>query len=502
MSQYRSLGLGRIGPVVAVVLPFIAHAIVAQAHLDALQIALSATVGSCAAVAVHRYLAQRHKGLPFLPVALLQFYVYWAFPLLGERESAAVAAVGSITAALIGANVAIASLLVGYLAAKPVSGAVARAVAAIMPKREVDLGLAFWPALIAVAWVNGGGAEVVAPEVRLALLVVASPFPLLAYAGFRGLKNERERWLLPGATAVIALFGLGTGMLESVLRPMVAYIVFSVYFRRRVPVRAMVLGVVLVVLLNPVKHAYRDRAWGEGGRGAVGDTAASLRMWADAFQDTWLKDQSVQSATMELGSRVNELPLIAETMRRTPGVVPYDKFQAWPTAMTSFIPRAVWPDKPNYTELFNARYSVLYGFLSEASTRTTTLTIPLVAEGFWNWGWVGIAVVGLVAGAATAVKAAMSTPRTWSLFALGLALLTTMHANGALFSQIGGLFQVVMGSAVATWSYGVVSAMRRGLSRRLGALGERSPRLGNHGAQTRGARSLHQGSTPGFGVRK
>lgn len=68
-------------------------------------------------------------------------------------------------------------------------------------------------------------------------------------------------------------------------------------------------------------------------------------------------------------------------------------------ALVILVPRALWPAKPNITDVAAVFDAIAKGRYGSASSPT------VIGEGYWNWGWLGVAVVsiavGLLLGAAT-----------------------------------------------------------------------------------------------------
>ena len=147
----------------------------------------------------------------------------------------------------------------------------------------------------------------------------------------------------------------------------------------------------------------------------------------------------------------------AFVLQGTPAAVPFARGASWPSAALSFVPRFLFPGKPSFTELYNDRFSVTFGFQTRESTSTSTAAFPLVADGYWNFGWAGVVFVALATGCVIGFFAGAFRARSWAVAALAVSSFVNLHATNCLPLQIIGVVQRVVGLAVVVWIAWAVS---------------------------------------------
>jgi hypothetical protein len=244
-------------------------------------------------------------------------------------------------------------------------------------------------------------------------------------------------------------------MLEAVVQPVLAAAVLYVVFRRRVPWRLAVAGAVILLVVNPAKHHYREMAWEDAERReerAARDPLLAFARWGKALSAAWTEDPAERRRnTAGLASRFDELSLNALVLQSAPAAVPFDRGASWPSAALSLVPRFLFPGKPSFTELYNDRFNVTFGLQTRESTATSTGAFPLVADGYWNFGWPGVVFVGLATGCVIGLFAGLLRARTWALAAIAVSSLVQLHANNPLALQVIGVVQRLVGLAVVIW---------------------------------------------------
>jgi hypothetical protein len=263
-------------------------------------------------------------------------------------------------------------------------------------------------------------------------------------------------------TVTLSLAGLLTGMMEAAIQPVLLATTLYVVLQRRIPWRFLAAGVLIVVVLNPAKRAYRDAAWEDTQsrqEHAAKDVGVAARRWWKALQTTWASDQSDGATnTAGLASRLNELSINAVVVDRTAVALPFDRGQAWGYLPVSFVPRFLYPGKPNFTSVYNDRFSVTFGFQTLEETETSTGAFPLVSDGYWNWGWPGVVFATLVSGGLVGVFAGLFRARSWASTALAASTFAQLHANNAMALQVIGVAQHVAGLSILLWATWALSA--------------------------------------------
>jgi hypothetical protein len=421
---------------------------------------LAALPGTVACVLWWQYFrAQDYERLPFLPYAVTQIYVYWGLAAMTtDVEDLASAGPRAWAGAVIAACVVMAGFLVTHPVGKALGACAASPLERCLPRTAPRI-----TALIALPWLALAAAvnadvliRILPPSVHNLAQTVGDYSPLLAAIAWRDLRGRRGSGWLVGCTVPISLAGLLTGMMQAAVQPVLLSMMLYVVLRRRVPWRLLAAGLLLVVIINPAKTAYREEAWQDDqtsrGEHAERSVTVAAERWWRALKSTWGGDPQGPSHASTLASRLNELSINAVVLDRTPAAIPFDGGRSWGYMAVSLVPRFLYPEKPNFTEVYNDRFSVTFGFQSPSETDNSTGAFPLVSDGYWNLGWPGVVLVGVVAGLLIGIFAGLFRARSWAPMAMAAATLARLHANDPLALQVIGVPQAVLGLAVLLWA--------------------------------------------------
>lgn len=142
--------------------------------------------------------------------------------------------------------------------------------------------------------------------------------------------------------------------------------------------------------------------------------------------DTMSGDERVSGAFM----RLNEDPL-SKALALTPGLVPFWEGETYEQILFLFIPRLIWPDKPE--RAFMNRFGRQYGILGEDDF-STSIAVDILTEGYINFGYTGLYCAALFFGlliAALEFAGQHVSPERHTLPAL-LLLIPLMHFENNL----------------------------------------------------------------------
>jgi hypothetical protein len=79
------------------------------------------------------------------------------------------------------------------------------------------------------------------------------------------------------------------------------------------------------------------------------------------------------------------------------GLLQYDYFYQYLLIPVSYVPRALWPDKPIVS--FSPRYTeIIFGNWIGGESGSSVATFTVFGEGIAMWGWIGIVITGLLIG--------------------------------------------------------------------------------------------------------
>jgi hypothetical protein len=281
------------------------------------------------------------------------------------------------------------------------------------------------------------------------------------------LSTGRTRSLYGALFALVMLQGLVAGVLLVMLRPLILYLFGSLFVQRRVRLLPLALMCGVVLLLQPVKGAYRQRVWDRRGPLEMG-LWERVELFSELFVQHWLPGQygaqtdtgaSVQTAVSRTGSAIS----LAHVMEMTPGAIPHQyggtlHYFAW-----AFIPRVLYPDKPS-AQTADVWFAAEYGYLHKAQQSHVIVGLPQVAEAYINFGVAGGLVMLMGLGVLCRVVDDTVGQRTsghggLALYLCYLMALMINTQEGSLGQAWGGTLQffVVYGGLMA-----VLGRVRRG----------------------------------------
>jgi hypothetical protein len=208
--------------------------------------------------------------------------------------------------------------------------------------------------------------------------------------------------------------------------------------RRRMPWAVLAACVALFVLLNDAKYEYRGRV----SLAELQDTDVWTRMTtlAQVLTERY-GDLGVGPADAAVSSlnRIGHIAMFAYVVETTPDTVPYWDGETYTFLLASFVPRFLWPEKPEagFGNEFGRRYSVLHPRNYE-----TTINVPWLTEFYMNFGPAGVlAGMALVGAGFRFLIQKLSNPVTSPAeYVLGLTLVFQLfYAESNLALMWGGL---------------------------------------------------------------
>jgi len=143
--------------------------------------------------------------------------------------------------------------------------------------------------------------------------------------------------------------------------------------------------------------------------------------------------------------RASLLGQVAHVLELTPSQVPFQEGQTYSYLAIKLIPRFLWPEKPSVSQA-NRFYQVAYGLTDERNLDKTSIAVGSMAEGYVNFGWLGVIAVMLGIGAILRIYEVMcSTSQSNTLLlAIGISLLPPFLAIESQLAQyIAGMLQNV-----------------------------------------------------------
>ena len=424
------------------------------------------------------YLEKGHRDLPFLPFALLHFSLLFALPSLWPNES--IRAWDShqpyFRLALLLVLMCALALMLGHALASAGLRRFGRWVSGLMPDASQLTLRSHWllSGALLVSVIVGVMSNLAIGTDRLGaagfiLSTALDPvflFSLAAFAYYKGLWPGRGV-VFWGLFFVMLGSGALTGQLDPMVKPILIVFMSRLLlvgkFSKWLPI-ILVLG---FIVINPIKTEYRQLLQGSGSLTPANVVSVWWSAWTNMGYGT--RPQKASSATQR---RVNELAYVANAVEAVPDRVAYAKGYPWRSMVVSFVPRALWEDKPDIRRIYTSEWGVRFGYIDPSEHRLVALNLPLVVDGYWNFGAAGVLFVGLVLGVVLALLRVIADPTRGTTFAFGMSLFVSIHANMSLGASIGDIpFRLILLSLLVV----VLNLATSALS--LARLGGRQPAL-------------------------
>jgi len=342
------------------------------------------------------------EPIPFLPVVGLIYGLYYGFPvLLRDRVTFMSLAPGerAVSEALDLALVGLACLYAGFaLVGRLARGRWSRPLdVAWDPARSRRLAVVLGAVgLGSYALLESG---LVPPHliqlVRLGEVLLQLALGIAIVLDLRSPRGGRGRLLLWLVGVPVYLFVQIRGGAIGKLIPQLFFVLCLLWaLRFRIPWGIVAVASVCLILLRGSAMEFRQLV--QSSR-EVAELSAweRSRLFVDLVQRRLERDGTgaLEDSADLLASRTAQLGVLAHTVYRTPEVVPYWNGATYSTVLTSFVPRAVWRDKP--TKELGQRFGHRYGVLHHGD-KSTSVNLPQLVELYVNFGPLGVAL-GMVA---------------------------------------------------------------------------------------------------------
>jgi hypothetical protein len=361
------------------------------------------------------YLERNHSLVPLMALNCLSYIVMFGingfYYLITENALFMNLYEGSWVTGLLLGIVGLVCQLFGYYSVRVIMGRPRpiRLIAGIKP-----------PSLVFMAWVMLGLRILgyLVPAIfdvpTIGQFVKYTPyvgFGLLIMLSLQGYLTKPHTFFVYGiAFPVEMILRLNTGAIyEPVLLVIFVFLVRWVV-SRRINWGLLVAGLLVYATFNPVKHEFRNVVW-RTTSGQEKSTIDKISLLFELAGDYWMSEQTrKESIRSNLMLRLNHLSIAALVTEMTPGQIPYWNGETLQSAMISFVPRILWPDKPNLT--FGNQFGIRYGVIDQSNT-STTINLTWVVELYANFGY-GAVVVGmsLIGSAFALLERWIATPGT------------------------------------------------------------------------------------------
>jgi hypothetical protein len=215
---------------------------------------------------------------------------------------------------------------------------------------------------------------------------------MILVLGFTKRLSSMEKYLLAPAGLIVELMYRSTsGLLSTTITLGLFLSIIALRFRPRFSVILAALTLLFLVLLNPVKESYRQMVWqGEQNNASPAQRVKLLaRLTIDYYTSSGFNPANEDNTTSlaKLASRVSTIVFLSCIVDMTPSLVPYWNGATYTSLLTKWIPRFLWPGKPQ--ELTGNAFGQRYGIL-DGSDRSTSLNLPWIVELYANFGTWGV----------------------------------------------------------------------------------------------------------------
>jgi hypothetical protein len=254
------------------------------------------------------------------------------------------------------------------------------------------LATTFLRIAVPIGTLGGGGRQFLA---IVETVVPSVTFVVLLRYYLRGAAIPIDKALLAGYAGVALIGGIASGWLGSFIGLAVMATGVFVYERRKFPLIAIMIGIPIVLFLQPGKEKFRHQYWREG---ASDSYIERFNFWMDSSWSEWGRalsssdqDKSKNLADQTLG-RLSLLQQTANVIEATPERVPYQYGRLYSYVLVTFVPRVFWPNKPSVNDA-NRWYQVAYRLTNPRDLRGVSIATGYLTESYINFGWFGPPVV-------------------------------------------------------------------------------------------------------------
>lgn len=420
-----------------------------------------------------RWKRQPEVKLPILVVISLMYWIYYSLALfLGARTVSGVdtaherlVSEDSITWSLALANVGVAAMAIGMALGH------SRSVPKLSLPQLKDgpgsiLYIRLWVVLGVVLAVPENLPYAFGEGSRQLMTIIISLVPVLAFALLFRRVVRREGTpldlvLVLGFLCFRFIFGLSSGWLGAFASLILVCAAVYVSEKRKVPRLAFVLVILFTLFFQVGKQEFRKVYWRDGRQTTKIDrvafwTETSFKKWEEAWSD-----QSGESLTYALNSSLSRVSLLTQTanvIELTPSAIPYQGMRLYSYLALTWIPRAIWPDKPSINEA-NQFYQIAYGLSTEEGAENVSIGVGVMTESYISFGWGGAVVIMSLMGLFYSVyqRVFFETRSGVLMTALGIALLPQMISiESQMAAYLGGIvqqvgFTVVVFAPIVRW---------------------------------------------------
>ena len=226
-------------------------------------------------------------------------------------------------------------------------------------------------------------------------IVPSVAFVILLRYYLRGMAIPVDKIFLAGYAGIALVAGISSGWLGSFVGVVIMATAVYVYERRRFPIVAIMIGIPIILFLQPGKERFRQQYWRTG---ASESYVERFNFWMDSSWSAWgetllnADEEKARNLASETLGRLSLLQQTANVMESTPERVPYQNGRLYSYMLVTFVPRVFWPDKPSVNDS-NRWYQVAYRVTGRNDLNGVSIAVGYLPESYINFGWFGPPVV-------------------------------------------------------------------------------------------------------------
>lgn len=276
------------------------------------------------------------------------------------------------------------------------------------------------------------------------------PFGYIAFGAFFILWHRGNLSKFEASVVFLILFPIevmflfSTGALYIIFMFLLFFLIVYWYEVKRVPFTLITCFVLSFLIINPVKHEFRELTWSGGiyhNSNFLDKASLFGRLIFHHHFEKGTLEPKIWSTKRNL-NRLNHISEFSLVTQLTPSAVPYWRGETYNGVLVKFIPRVIWPDKPSVStgQMFGHRY----GFIS-AQDLNTAVNLQWTIEMYANFGIpgviIGMGLVGMLLGLA---EQKLNHPDMSFLeFIVGLTILLPLsQPEGSLVEMLGIVIQM------------------------------------------------------------
>jgi hypothetical protein len=188
--------------------------------------------------------------------------------------------------------------------------------------------------------------------------------------------------------------------------------------------------------------------------------SSRLDAWQSSFSNNEAHHRRSENEAM---ARLSELSAVMHALGVVPSRIDYLYGATYTQILYAPIPRLIWPDKPDSKHEYSQRYSVIFGLQTESGSESTAFNLNPIVEGYWNFGWFGIALACAAMGLVLGAQQRLFSGSHWALFAGGIAQLAGVTVAASTTIMYSSLFQFLTARVITAWGvYGLARALSSG----------------------------------------